>query len=84
MTRTDLSRAVWRTSSFSGGNNGGGQCVEVAALPDGRIAVRDSKCPDGAMLCFTRAELAAWINGVKNDEFADLTGVARNVFDAVR
>ena len=85
MARTDLSRPVWRMSSYSGGNNGGGgQCVEVAALPDGRIAVRDSKCPDGAMLCFTRAELAAWINGVKNDEFADLTGAARNVFDAVR
>jgi hypothetical protein len=74
MTRTDLSRAVWRTSSYSGGNNGGGgQCVEVAGLPDGRIAVRDSKRPDGAVLCFTRAEVAAWINGVKNDEFDDLT-----------
>ena len=82
MTRTDLSRAVWRTSSYSGGNNGGGQCVEVAALLDGRIVVRDSKCPDGAVLFFTRAEMATWINGVKNDEFDDLTWAARNVFDA--
>ena len=73
MTWTDLSRAVWRTSSYSGGNNGGGgQCVEVAALPDGRMAVRDSKCPDGAVLCFTRAEMAAWISGVKHHEFDDL------------
>jgi len=72
MTRADLSRAAWRTSSYTGGGNGGGQCVEVAALPDGRIAVRDSKCPDGAVLCFTRVEMAVWVNGVKNDEFADL------------
>lgn len=74
MTRTDLSRAAWRTSSYSGGaNGGGGECVEVVALPDGRIAVRDSKRPDGGVLFFTRAEMAAWINGVKNDEFDDLT-----------
>jgi hypothetical protein len=73
MTPVDLSRGAWRTSSFSGAGNGGGDCVEVAALPDGRIAVRDSKCPDGAVLFFTRAEMAAWINGVKNDEFDDPT-----------
>ncbi|WP_397545440.1 DUF397 domain-containing protein [Saccharopolyspora gloriosae] len=31
----------WRKSSFSGGgSNGGGQCVEAAALPDGRIAAQ--------------------------------------------
>ncbi|MGH4019890.1 MAG: DUF397 domain-containing protein [Pseudonocardiaceae bacterium] len=73
MTRTDLSRAAWRTSSYTGGNNGGGQCVEVAALDDGRIAVRNSKRPDEAVVFFTRAEMAAWIKGVKNDEFDDLT-----------
>ena len=44
MTRMDLSRALWRKSSRSGGADGGGtECVEVAALDDGRIAVRDSK-----------------------------------------
>ncbi|MPZ67088.1 MAG: DUF397 domain-containing protein [Pseudonocardiaceae bacterium] len=74
MSRAELSRARWRTSSYSGGNNGGGgQCVEVAALQDGRIAVRNSKRPDGAVLFFTRAEMAAWIKGVKNAEFDDLT-----------
>jgi hypothetical protein len=73
MTRVDLSRAKWRTSSYSGGGNGGGQCVEVAALPDGRIAVRNSKRPDEGTVFFTRAEMAAWIKGVKNDEFDDLT-----------
>lgn len=74
MTRADLSRAVWRKSSRSGGLNGGGEeCVEVAALDGGRIAVRDSKHPGGAVLFLTRAELAAWISGVQNNEFTDLT-----------
>jgi len=73
MTPVDLSRAAWRTSSFSGAGNGGGDCVEVAGLPDGRIAVRDSKRPDGVVLCFTRAEMAVWIKGVKHHEFDDLT-----------
>jgi hypothetical protein len=74
MTRVDLSRAVWRTSSRTGGlDGGGGNCVEVAALCDGGIAVRDSKHPDGAVLFLTRAELAVWISGVKAGKFSDLT-----------
>jgi hypothetical protein len=40
---------TWRKSSYSGNN--GGQCVEVAA--PGRVLVRDSKNPHGAMLEFT-------------------------------
>jgi Domain of unknown function (DUF397) len=72
MTRVDLSRVVWHKSSRSGLNGGTEQCVEVAALDDGRIAVRDSKCPGGAVLLFTRAGLAAWISGVRHNEFTDL------------
>jgi hypothetical protein len=34
---------AWRKSSFSGGNGGADGCVEVAALPGGGIAVRDTK-----------------------------------------
>ncbi|MGH3803216.1 MAG: DUF397 domain-containing protein [Pseudonocardiaceae bacterium] len=73
MTRMDLSHAVWRKSSRSPGNGGSADCVEVAVLGDGGIAVRDSKHPDGAMLFLTRAELAAWISGVKAGKFTDLT-----------
>jgi hypothetical protein len=69
MTRADLSRAVWRKSSRSGLNGGTEQCVEVAALDGGRIAVRDSKQPDGAVLFLPRAELATWVSGVKHNEF---------------
>jgi len=69
MTHVDLSRAVWHKCSRSGLNGGTEDCVEIAALEGGRIAVRDSKNPGGAVLVLTRAELAAWISGVKNNEF---------------
>jgi hypothetical protein len=71
MTPVDLSRAVWRKSSRSPANGGTDECVEVAALDDGRIAVRDSKRPDGAVLVFPRAGLAAWISDVRHDELTD-------------
>jgi hypothetical protein len=54
----DLSRAAWRTSSYSGGN--GGQCVEVAANLPGIVAVRDSKHPAGQALVFTRGQWTAF------------------------
>lgn len=66
----DLSTAAWRTSSFS---NGGGDCVEVALLDDGRTAVRNSNRPDADVVLFTRAEMDAYIKGVKAGEFDDLT-----------
>lgn len=60
----------WRTSSFSGNN---GTCVEVASLPDGHIAVRNSNRPHDGVVLFSRAEMNAWISGVKAGEFDDLT-----------
>jgi len=42
-----LAGAKWRKSSHS---NGQAECVEVAFLRDGRVAMRDSKNPDGPML----------------------------------
>lgn len=44
----------------------------MAALNDGRIAVRDSKHPDGAVLFLPHAELTTWISGVKAGDFDDL------------
>lgn len=66
----DLSTAAWRTSSFS---NGTGACVEIALLDDGRTAVRNSNHPDAGVVLFTRAEMDAYIKGVKAGEFDDLT-----------
>ncbi|AOS63310.1 DUF397 domain-containing protein [Actinoalloteichus hymeniacidonis] len=63
----------WRKSSFSGGGGtGGGNCVEAAALPDGRIAIRNSKNPDDGTAYFTRTEIHAWLQGIKAGEFDDL------------
>lgn len=58
-----LDAAIWRKSSYSGSN--GGDCVEVAALPDQSLAVRDSKDPDGPKLTFTRAEWRTFTAAVK-------------------
>jgi len=70
-----LACATWRKSSFSGsGDTGGGNCVEVASLADGAIAVRNSKWPDAGVVLFTPAEMAAWIKGCKAGEFDDLIG----------
>ena len=52
MSIPDLSRARWRTSSHSSGN---GECVQVATIPGGIIAVRDSKNPTGPSL-----SISAW------------------------
>lgn len=57
----DLARAVWRTSSRSGGN---GQCVEIALQPD-VAAIRDSKNREGAMLVFAPDQFAAFVQTVK-------------------
>ena len=57
----------WRKSSYSGGE--GGNCVEVACLPNGEIAVRNSRHPAGPALVYTRAEIAAFLQGAKEGEF---------------
>ncbi len=66
---TQLPMARWRKSQAS---NPSGCCVEVAELPDGAIAVRNSRDPAGPALVYTRAEVAAFLTGVKNGEFDDL------------
>lgn len=58
--------ATWRTSSFS---QSGGECVEAAFLPDGRVALRHSKDPDGSVLIYTRGEWDAFLKGAKDGEF---------------
>lgn len=69
MDAFDSSDLSWRKSSYSGNN---GNCVEVATLAHGRVAVRNSNHPDAGTVIFTHAEMAAFINGVKAREFDDL------------
>ena len=60
---------AWRKSKVS---NPSGTCVEVAELPGGTIALRNSRQPSGPALIYTRAEITAFLSGVKNGEFDDL------------
>ncbi len=54
----------WRKSSYSGGE---GNCVEVAALPDGGRMVRDSKEPNGPVLCFTADTWKRFMDHIKSE-----------------
>ena len=67
----DGAAPTWRKSTVS---NPSGNCVELAVLPDGGVAVRNSRFPDGPHLTYTRAEVAAFVRGVQLGEFDDLLG----------
>ena len=54
--------AIWR-KPWSGSN--GGACLEVAKLPEGRVAVRQSTDPAGPALIFEPAEIRAFLAGAK-------------------
>jgi Domain of unknown function (DUF397) len=56
----------WVKSSYSGPQ---GNCVEVARLADGAVAVRNSRHPDGPALIFTTAEWDAFLSGATDGEF---------------
>ena len=63
MILTDLSRANWRRSRYSGSN---GNCVETAG--DGRVvAVRDSKDPAGHYLVFKPSVWREFAARLKNE-----------------
>ncbi|MGI9002771.1 MAG: DUF397 domain-containing protein [Pseudonocardia sp.] len=59
-----------RKNSFS--LNGGSERIEVTVLPNGQVELRDSKHPEATHFTFTRAEITAWIKGIKAGEFDDL------------
>jgi Domain of unknown function (DUF397) len=63
----DMTNLTWRKSTFSSPH--GGNCVEVADLPDGGRAVRDSKDREGPALVFTPGEWSAFAEGVRAGEF---------------
>ncbi|MDH6626509.1 hypothetical protein M2271_004326 [Streptomyces sp. LBL] len=62
-------RVAWQKSRHS---NSQGSCVEFARLPDGDVAVRNSRFPDGPALVYTRAEIEAMLLGIKDGEFDHL------------
>ncbi|ASR38613.1 DUF397 domain-containing protein [Prauserella marina] len=64
-----LADATWRKSTYSGAT---GNCVEVATMTDGSIAVRNSRDPHGPALIYTQQEIAAFLAGAKDGEFDDV------------
>ncbi len=66
MNDADFTPLTWFTSSRSSPN---GQCTMCARLPDGGMAVRDSKYPDGPVLLFAADEWRAFTEGVKLGAF---------------
>lgn len=60
---------IWRKASAS---NPTGNCVELAKLSNGEIAVRNSRFPDGSVVVYTRAEIAAFLDGARAGEFDDM------------
>ena len=58
----------WRKATASGTNG----CVEVAPMPDGGVAVRDSKDQAGPVLEFTRHEWVSFLDGMAKGEFDHL------------
>ncbi|BAJ27537.1 MULTISPECIES: DUF397 domain-containing protein [Kitasatospora] len=69
MPATELDGVVWQKSRHS---NSKGNCVEFAALPNGDVAMRNSRFPQGPALVYTRAEIDALLLGVKDGEFDHL------------
>jgi len=69
MPATDLPGVSWRKSRRS---NSQGTCVELASLPGGTFAVRNSRHPGGPALIYTQAEIDAFILGAKDGDFDDL------------
>ena len=61
----DLTGARWIKSLFCSADG----CVEVAHLPGGQVALRDSKDVGKAAHVFDRGEWSAFLAGVKNGEF---------------
>lgn len=69
MSASKLPGATWRKSTRSGAV---GNCVELAGLPGGEVAVRNSRFPDGPALIYTRKELATFLAGAKHGDLDDL------------
>ena len=73
LSDTERGGLTWIKAQYSGSN---GQCVEIASAA-GKVAIRDSKDPDGPILVYTPAEFNAFLHGARNgefDRFADCLG----------
>ena len=66
-----LDGATWRKSQHS---NPSGNCVEVAKLQDGAVAIRNSRHPAGPALICAPTEFSAFLAAARDGEFDSLLG----------
>lgn len=64
-------RMEWRRSSYADVSIG----VEMAAMADGRIRVRNGSHPNDGSLVLTRDNLLTWVKTIKSGELDDLVGI---------
>lgn len=64
-----LGPVTWRKSTASNPN---GDCVELAPLQTGAVAMRNSRDPRGPALIYTRVAIAALLGAAKAGELDDL------------
>lgn len=65
LSEAERTGLAWLKAQASSHN---GQCVQIASTA-GKIAIRDSKDPDGPILVYTPAEFKAFLDGARNGEF---------------
>ncbi|MEW9556084.1 DUF397 domain-containing protein [Nonomuraea sp. NPDC050783] len=63
----ELASAKWRRATKTGAN--GGNCLEVASLSGGRVAIRDSEALEKPPFVVRGAVWDAFIDGAKKGEF---------------
>jgi hypothetical protein len=68
LTEEEHASLAWIKAQASSFN---GQCVEMASTA-GKVAMRDSKDPNGPILVYTHAEFRAFLDGARNGEFDGL------------
>ncbi len=64
MDRTNRGASPWRTSTYSGGGN---QCVEVAVMPDGQVAVRDTKDRESGIQLFSATAWTTFMAALRRE-----------------
>jgi hypothetical protein len=68
-SKAALDGVTWRKSRHS---NPSGNCVEIAALPDGAVAIRNSRHPSGPALICAPTEFSAFLASARDGEFDSL------------
>ncbi|SDH83705.1 protein of unknown function [Sinosporangium album] len=63
----ELKSAPWRKATKSASNQG--NCLEVAPLSDGRVAIRDTESPDQPPFVVRASVWDAFVDGAKKGEF---------------